>query len=450
MAISGLIGEMLQGLRDNFIATIPSMASNVVNPEDVDWVVVKEYLGLAEEAIEKVLEVYTEKAGARHSKPDQSNVQSIHDAAVQLGASCPMMIFKQANGSYRWVTFSSTAYEDRDREIVSRKAQESDCEELDRTKEYGPLRWWHLGKPVAMKEGDWRSYVAGNGVDLGACDFSAMQGRVRVESGTFYDERVGASLKDHTDDLSVSIGYSHPSDEPKGGVFDNIHTFERSLLPLGKQSNYFASILTITKESKMNDEKKKALRVLIGDKAADAILGKADQTDKAAEAIGIAFKQAEVDPPEPDADDKEKDKGKGKKKFGDMDESEMKEFIKKCIADQGTEDKAKSAKEAQELTVTLESIQTGLKAAAENDTKIANALTTINASLKANSESIKALQGDLPKSLAHLKRSAAEDNVIPDATAKQFAPAQQTKDGLGGFLDFAVSGGANGKTPPAG
>lgn len=400
---------------------------------------------IVEKAFDDLIDVLSDKAGARHSRSDQENLQMIHDAAVGLGASCPMMIFKQADGRYRWVTFSSTAFEDRDREIVSTKAQENDCELMDRTKEYGPLRWWHMGDPVASNKDDWRSYTAGKGVDLGECDFSAMQGRVRIESGIFYDERVGAALKEHTDALAVSIGYSHPSDEPKGGAFDNIKTFERSLLPLGKQSNYFASVPIINKESNMNEEKKKALRVLIGDKAADAIFGKADQTDKAAEAIGLAFKAAAAE------DEEEKAKPKMEtKKFGDMDEAELKAFVKKCMDEYMSAGKEKSQKETDELKTTLESIQTGLKNASDNDAKIANALSTINTALKSNSDSIKALQGDLPKSLKHLARSNAEDNVVSKETADQYKPKQQTGDGLGMFLDFAVTGANGGKAPPAG
>jgi hypothetical protein len=52
-------------------------------------------------------------------------------------------VFKDAHGQPRWVAQSSTAFQDRDKEIVSTKALADDCAYADRHGEYGPLRWWH-------------------------------------------------------------------------------------------------------------------------------------------------------------------------------------------------------------------------------------------------------------------------------------------------------------------
>jgi len=116
------------------------------------------------------------KAGARHSAKDNSDIQTIHDHAVSLGAECmgKMSIVKQSDGKLRWVMFSSTAYQDRDGEIVSQKALADDVARADASGDYGPLDWWHV-----------------DGLILGHCDYNAMDGKVLIESGTFVSEAVG-------------------------------------------------------------------------------------------------------------------------------------------------------------------------------------------------------------------------------------------------------------------
>lgn len=374
------------------------------------------------------------KAGARHSSTDQKALQAIHDSSVDLGASCPMTVFKQADGKYRWVLISSTAFEDRDGEIVSTKAQENDIASLDKSGDYGVLRWWHVGRPYATKAGDWRTWVAGKGIDLGVCDFSAMHGRVRIESGTFNNNEVGARLKEVANDLSVSIGFSHPETEPdRGGVFENIHTFERSLLPRGKQSNYFVSIPIIEKESNMDNKKIAALKELLGMNA-DEIINKAELTDKAAEAAGVAFKEGEGKP------------------FAFGSEADAKAFVKKCMDEMMGEkekpDAAKAEKEAQTDKVLAE-LQTTLKQLMGNDEQIAAALNQLGAISKKNAEAIADLNGSLPRSLKELKRSEAEDNVVPKEKVEATLKGLANPAGQDDFFTWSATGSNKAATPVA-
>lgn len=392
--------------------------------------------GFIAELIDNILAPFAEKAGARHSQTDSDALQLIHDKATELGAECPMMIFKEASGRLRWVTFSSSAYQDKDGEIVSLKAQEADCDALDESSDYGPLRWWHVGQPYTVKVGDYKSWVAGKGLDIGVCDFSGMHGRIRIESGTFHDDRIGVKVKEHADELSVSLGFSHPETEPEatGGVFEHTHTFERSLLPRGKQSNYFASVPVIEKESTMKDSKIERFKNLMGE-FADLALNKAEATDKAAETAGVAFKEDEA-----------------RKPFAFGSEAEAKAFVKECMNEMMA-DKAKESKEAKAEgdSATLKALgelQTTLKSLQANDEQIAEALNKIGAATKSNSGAIKSLQGDLPRSLKHLARSTAEDNVIDEATVKGNAPQQQKANDGSDFWNFAVTGDSrNAKTP---
>jgi len=139
-------------------------------------------------------------------------------------------------------------------------------------------------------------------VDIGDCDYSQMLGRVRIESGTFRDERTAAAIKGRADQWAGSIGFFHPLDQPdRNGVYADSYTFERSLLPRGKASNYLTPLAAIVKENDMTtkEEKIKQLGELLGDAAlADAVLKQVDATEKAAQERGLKFKEAEKKPEE--------------------------------------------------------------------------------------------------------------------------------------------------------
>lgn len=141
-----------------------------------------------------------------------------------------VFVTKGKDGKYRWVTMSSNAFRDRDGEIVSMKSLLADVENSDLTGDYGPLRWWHVSEPVPL--------------DIGRCDFRMVLNRTLIESGTFFDDRVAMRVKEIAPALQVSLGFRHPLSEPDAnGVYHNIRTFERSLLPAGRAANALTRFL---------------------------------------------------------------------------------------------------------------------------------------------------------------------------------------------------------------
>jgi hypothetical protein len=214
------------------------------------------------------------KAGARHSAADLKDFQGVHDIMVAHGASC--MSVKEVGGKWRWTIISSSAFIDRDREIIPQKTQEADVAWMDRYKQYGPLLWWH--EPSAI---------------LGDCDFSAMHGKMRIESGTFRDPRVAQSVKEKADTLGASIRFLHPENEPgTKKEFSITRTFERSLLPFGAASNILTAVPLINKETIMDAKKETALLELLGgdQDALKSVLETASNSQKAAESLGITSK----------------------------------------------------------------------------------------------------------------------------------------------------------------
>jgi len=160
--------------------------------------------------------------------------------------SCHLFVTKEANEPSRWTAISSTAYRDRDGEIVSRKALADDVARADADGDYGPLVWWHEYKPTAVCKSTGR-HTKYKALTLGHCDFNTVagsNGQFLVESGTFADERIARMVEENAADLSLSIQFTHPPTQPDtDGTFTEIRRRERSLLPRGRESNIFTSVV---------------------------------------------------------------------------------------------------------------------------------------------------------------------------------------------------------------
>lgn len=218
-------------------------------------------------------------------------------------------VYKSANGPLRWIARTTTAYRDRDREILPIATLDADSQRMTATKQYGPLRWWHVGRPNALDAAaPW-----GAGLDLGTCDFSMQIGRTRVESGTFKDAAIAARVAATASHYELSPGFFHAAHEPDpSGVFHAIHTFERSLVPIrhGRASNLFTG-LTTTKEHSAMDAAEQARRLKaaidelgLSPEQAAALSSGLIATDKAAATTpdpatgqpGVAFKSEDAPP----------------------------------------------------------------------------------------------------------------------------------------------------------
>ncbi len=190
-------------------------------------------------------------------------------------------VFKDATGADRWLTVSSSAFADRDNEIVSTKALSDDCDYADKTGVYGPLRWWHMP-----------------GVDIGDCDFNAMHGRTLIESGTFRNPGIAQAAAKAAPDLEISLGFLHlPTEPDASGVFHHIRRFERSLVPRGKASNLLTHFSVKETPSMLDTKVKEALDKLGSNPDALAylqeVLDSASSREKALEEQQVAYKADE-------------------------------------------------------------------------------------------------------------------------------------------------------------
>lgn len=202
-------------------------------------------------------------------------------------------VFKDHQGQSRWIARTTTAYRDRDGEIISEAALDSDSQRMMATKQFGPLRYWHIGQPDPLSDtAPW-----GPGVDIGDCDYSVVIGRTRIESGTFKSAALARQMAAVADKHEMSPGFFHPLDQPDSDqTFNAIRTFERSPVPTryGRASNLFTGFTV--KEFRMEvsemERRFKAMYQELGLTPEQAVeLGQSlVATEKAASAQGVAFK----------------------------------------------------------------------------------------------------------------------------------------------------------------
>jgi len=365
------------------------------------------------------------KEGRRNSTPDESRLQSIHDLAVANGAQCTPFVFKEASGRLRWVMLSSNSFQDTDREIVSQAALERDVDRSDKERNYGPLRWWHVGNPDKVTRSP------GQGVDIGACDFRAMQGRVLVESGTFVNERIGEAIKQRADTLAGSIGFFHPLMQPDSeGVFTEIHTFERSLLPRGRASNQLTA-LTVTKENQdmatMKEKFDEFVALLGGDSTlAETVVKQAEQTEKEATAAGLKFKEIkiEIDTTAP---------------------AVVVEAVKEVEAEAAhevAEDTTDYGKIADKIFPLIEEkmrdmISESRKEHTEKEAGLASQINALDTSVKEARQVIAQLSGDLPRGV---KRGfiASEADITIDANKPTMETNKETTSPIGQVFNWLI------------
>lgn len=215
-------------------------------------------------------------AGERVQPPKQ------RDVSISGKAHDGLIVYKDARGAYRWLAISSTAYRDRDGEIISTKALTGAVAKGDATGDRGVLRYWHVP-----------------GLDIGVCDYQATahEGRLLIESGTFDRPDYAMALKARGRGWGVSPGFLHSPDQPdRYGVFHDITIFERSICPPGKASNLFTSITTKESRMTLTPDKDTQLAALLGGRespAYKAALDKMAETEKTAQASGVTFKSAD-------------------------------------------------------------------------------------------------------------------------------------------------------------
>jgi len=225
-------------------------------------------------------------------------------------------IFEDAEGNKRWMSVSSNAFEDLEKELFTTEALEEAVDHGDKTGERGPLLVYHV--PSA---------------EIGQCDFQAVAGRFLIESGTFDDTPLGAKALEYfensDEEHQVSIGFTYRAGDEEDGVYDWLRIGERSVCPFGTAANPWTDFKLIG-DGPMQANKVEVMNKIFGSDLAALVISRAEDATKELEQ-NVRFKAT-------DAEDKKKDEE-------DMSEEDMakkKPMMKKeaedAVADTGTAD----------------------------------------------------------------------------------------------------------------
>lgn len=356
-------------------------------------------------------------------------------------------------GEYRWTLISSSAYVDRDGEIVTEEALEKAVKRMDETGEYGELRWWHT--PIV----------------LGKADFAAVYAHQLIESGTFVSKEVGEKTAAAGSRLGASIGFKHPATEPKAGAYHDIDIKERSLLPRGKESNLFTRLSVRGGDMTVKDlsaEKRAGLVSLLGESEANRVLAAAFTTAKEADELGVTrkeaappkgwwqrFKEAFDAIPEPEDDEgddanlealaedikteaaalAEKKEAKAKKEDGDDDTPVTMAQVKALFAEWEAKMSGDRKKEADGFATKaeVEAVAGAVAPLAETSVDVVKRLGTIE-------KEVQTLVGEnVPRGVAGIFRASQSDATVTEKAGQQAEKFKQTNDPLETWLDTKLS-----------
>lgn len=176
-------------------------------------------------------------------KIDPETLDAIADK--ELGEQMSQLLtVKEVNSPYDWIMFTSSAFQDREGQIVSKEAHAQDIAWMEQNNSLGTIDWWHL-HPIDFEYLQSKEAVAklpplvqANGVILGDCTFSAMYNKIRIEAGTYRSKEIKSAMDANKDNLSASLLFFHPKFEPIDGVYHTVRTVSRAIMPKDKVSNY--------------------------------------------------------------------------------------------------------------------------------------------------------------------------------------------------------------------
>ncbi|MBC8275516.1 MAG: hypothetical protein H8E40_11200 [Chloroflexi bacterium] len=339
--------------------------------------------------------------------------------------------FKSSDGSDCWVALSGSSFQDREGEMIARKAIDYGIRHGDTTNQRGELRLYH--------------YPASR---VGECTFQYRQSNFLIEAGRWDDTIRAQKVKNWINrmgphDVGVSVGFFYNPKKFQNSVYsDEVIFFERSILKQAHASCPWATVKTIQGGLTTMSHKKDLVEMLGGDETAekevDTILEGAEEASKALEEQGVAFKETE---------DKEEKVAEKEISLEGMSEDELKALYAKIAAllrKEEPEEKPEEKKKEVETVQTFQLDEAAIKAIAEavKDTLPDN--SELEAKIKALEDSaeqaaeeltaqvetrVKEVFEDLPK--ATIYRATKTQVEEPDVTPQWKNPLERTlEDGI--------------------
>jgi len=331
--------------------------------------------------------------------------------------------FKSRDGSDCWVALSGSSFQDREGEMIAKKAIDYGVKHGDETGQRGELRLYH--------------YPASR---VGECKFQMRVGNFLVEAGSWDSTTRAQKAKEWVErnNPGTSVGFFYNPKMFKNGVYlDQVIFFERSILKKEHASCPWATINSINRRLKAMSHSTE-LAEIIGEEEAKAVLEGAEEASKALEEQGVAFKESEDEKVEEKLEVAEKEVS-----LEGMSMDELKALYAKIAALLRKEPEEKK-KEVEDVVQTFQLDEAAIKAIAEavKDTLPDN--SELEAKIKALEDSaeqateeltaqvetrVKEVFGDLPK--ATIYRATKTQVEEPEVTPQWKNPLERSfEDGI--------------------
>lgn len=369
----------------------------------------------------------------RLSKLDDYEKTSLWDKVVNFVKGKPEMkrefdivsfkAFEDKNGEMRWISFSSNAFEDLEKELFTTKALEEAVEHAEKTGERGPLLLYHV--PAA---------------EVGQCDFQAVQGRFLIESGTFSDTPLGRKALEYftnsDEEHQVSIGYTYKAGDEQDGTYDWLRINERSVCPFGTAANPWTDF-SLFGDKEMHEKQKEWMTKVFGEELAQGVIAKADSKTKELEDQNVRFKTTTEESAQSEAFIRQL----AEKLGADPDKAvEEAKALATAEAAKETAAVAEAPAEATQTGLSGEQLQALASLINEMADRIDEIGEEVKSLKKATDEKVE--EATLPRLQLVKAKAPTEDatNVIPDEAAKKIMEAvgsvEQDNNPVSAYVDM--------------
>jgi hypothetical protein len=262
--------SFLQAKISDFMAVVGNIFSISDNPKSDIRKLAAEFVDDMEDDEEEPLE------------KDLEEIQELKEEELEDELANSFMVWKQEDGSYRWLGISTNKFRDDDSpsEILAEEAHIKFVEGVEKgIYEYPELYVWHI--PSSVGKADTEAY-----------DDSGF----RFTSGLFNNDKVAQALMETEEDLAMSHGMpSHliERDEKDASIIVSYVDEEVSVLPLYAAANKLTDfkILMEEKMAIIPQEKREKVAQLLGEKLTAELETSLEEKGAEAIAAGIEYKE---------------------------------------------------------------------------------------------------------------------------------------------------------------
>ncbi len=228
--------------------------------------------------------------------------------------------FKDLSGDWRWLSWTTNRFKDREGEIFTEKSHEEYVARVDEQEKYPELWLWHI-----------------DGSRVGQADFVGYQDGFVLHSGVFDDDKQDVAERlSESKGLAVSHGFFYEPGDEEDGVYDWYETFEVSVLPAERAANAYTEFAVDSKEEKsmLTAEKRQFLVEKWGEDRTVELEGKLGSLSGELKEAGIEFKDlvaGEPEAPEAEGEDSEASTGEDSEDEAETPEALTVEGVRRVV-----------------------------------------------------------------------------------------------------------------------